>query len=33
MAKQGDKRLADYWKKKVDETIDILERRAKAIGI
>lgn len=33
MVKQGDKRLADYWKKKVDETVDMLERRAKAIGI
>lgn len=33
MVKQGDKRLADYWKKKVDETLDMLERRAKAIGI
>ena len=33
MVKQGDNRLADYWKKKVDETLDMLERRAKLIGI
>lgn len=33
MVKQGDQRLADYWKKKVDETLDMLERRAKLIGI
>ena len=33
MVKQGDNRLADYWKKKVDETLDQLERRAKLIGI
>ena len=33
MVKQGDNRLADYWKKNVDETLDILERRAKLIGI
>lgn len=33
MVKQGDQRLADYWKKRVDETLDMLERRAKAIGI
>lgn len=33
MVKQGDHRLADYWKKKVDETLDMLERRAKLIGI
>lgn len=33
MVKQGDNRLADYWKKKVDETLDLLERRAKLIGI
>lgn len=33
MIKQGDNRLADYWKKKVDETLDMLERRAKLIGI
>lgn len=31
--KQGDNRLADYWKKNVDETLDMLERRAKLIGI
>lgn len=33
MVKQGDQRLADYWKKKVDETLDMLERRAELIGI
>lgn len=33
MVKQGDQRLADYWKKRVDETLDTLERRAKLIGI
>lgn len=33
MVKQGDQRLADYWKKKVNETLDMLERRAKLIGI
>lgn len=33
MVKQGDNRLADYWKKNVDETLDMLERRAKLIGI
>ena len=33
MVKQGDSRLADYWKKQVDETLDTLERRAKLIGI
>lgn len=33
MVKQGDQRLADYWKKRVDETLDMLERRAKLIGI
>ncbi len=33
MVKQGDNRLADYWKKKIDETLDMLERRAKLIGI
>lgn len=33
MVKQGDGRLADYWKKQVDETLDKLERRAKLIGI
>lgn len=33
MVKQGDHRLADYWKKKVDETLDMLERRAELIGI
>lgn len=33
MVEQGDQRLADYWKKKVDETLDMLERRAKLIGI
>lgn len=33
MVKQGDQRLADYWKKRVDETLDMLERRAELIGI
>lgn len=33
MVKQGDQRLADYWKKRVEETLDMLERRAKLIGI
>lgn len=33
MVKQGDQHLADYWKKKVDETLDMLERCAKLIGI
>lgn len=33
MVKQGDNRLADYWKKQIDETLDMLERRAKLIGI
>ena len=33
MVKQGDNRLADNWKKKIDETLDMLERRAKLIGI
>ena len=33
MVKQGDGRLADNWKKQVDETLDTLERRANLIGI
>ena len=33
MVKQGDGRLADNWKKQVDETLDTLERRAKLTGI
>lgn len=33
MVKQGDNRLADHWKKRINETLDTLERRAKLIGI
>ena len=33
MVKQGDGRLADNWKKQVNETLDTLERRANLIGI